>query len=343
MKNNPVFQVLVVSNTSALAAGGKLEELAVGQLGLFNADTNLAVDPNGAFPEKFYFAVGLPNTAGTLGDIRKSSGEYIRKSKINTAYSQSPVAEAAQVSTLDLTGFVPAANKDYVVRFTFMNNDSMYMQGFNHPVKSFTITTGAVAPNLGDFCDLIAAEVNKDDEDVVVAANVGDTAVTFTFAIDAKVTALGGLNPKYRALRPYKVTVSIGGDFVPANYTLTVGSPTYAKGSGYDIQQQEYIAGGWIGNPGIYRESNLTGLIGYSTEVFADKAVNYWTLKLNYEFLSHSGGNLEYSNQFETLIAIPNTASYYALIAILVDAINAHNPASGSVAAPVTTTTTTGA
>lgn len=341
MKNNPVFQVLVVSATTALAAGGKLEELAVGQLGLFNADTNLAVDPNGAFPDKFYFAVGIPNAAGTLGDIRKSTGEYIRKTKINTAFSQVPVAAAAQVHTIDLTEFVPAASKEYVFRLTFMSANTMYMQGFNHPVKSFVVSTGAVAPILGEFCDLIVAEINKDVEELVVATNDNDTGVILTIGTEDKSATLGGLNPKYAFLRQFKTTLSIGGDFVIGDYTVTTTGPVYEQGSGYDIAQMEYIAGGWNGDPGIYRTGEINGLIGFNTPIFSIAGTKYWTLRLNYEFESHSGGNLEYSNQLETVIAIPESNG--ELITILVDAINAHNPVSGEVAAPVTTTTTTGA
>lgn len=341
MKNNPVFQVLVVGNTTLLAAGNGVTDLAVGQLGVFNAETNLSIDPNGAFPDRIYFAVGLPDASGNLGDVRKSAGEYIRKALINRATSKAPVVESAQTTEIDFTGFVPAANKEYVLRFTFMNNDSMYMQGFNHPVKSFVVATGAVAPSLNAFINLWVAEIAKDPELLITGENVTSTKLKLTFAIEAKVTALGGLNPKYRALRPYAVKTAIGGDFVPANYTLTEGAPVYAQGSGYDIQQLEYLAGGWNGNPGVYRESDITSFIGYSTDVYADRSVNYWLLELNYEFESHSGGNLEYSNQLSTIIAIPNTASYYSMIAYLVDAFNAHNPVAGTIAAPVTTTTTT--
>ena len=343
MKNNPIFQVLVVSNTGICTTGYGLDQLAVGQLGLFNADTNLAIDPNGAFPDKVYWAVGIANAAGTLGDIRKSAGEYIKKGKINTAFSQASVTEAAQVTTIDFTGFVPVKDKDYSFRFNFMNNDSMYMHGFDHPTKPFVVSTDPnTAPTLANFIIDCAAEINKDTEKVITAVATATTLV-LTFAIDEKVDLLGGLNPKYRALRPYKVTVSVGGDFIPSNYSITTVEPVYSQGLGYDIAQLEYLAGGWNGHPGIYRDSSLTGLIGHSTKIFADIAAKYWTVNFNYEFESHSGGNLPYSNQLETLIAIPETGAYSTLIALLTDAINAHNPVSGTVAAPVTTTTTTGA
>ena len=342
MKNNPVFQVLVVSQTTAAAAGAALDALTVGQLGVFNAETNLAVDPNGVLPDKFYFAVGIPNTSGTLGDIRKSTGEYIKKALINTIYTQTANTPSDGVTTLDLTGFTPAASKEYVIRFNFMSAETMGMQGFNHPVKSFVISTTTVAPSLSAFLDLIVTEVNNDVEQLVVAAKVGDT-VTFTVAADDKVTALAGLNPKYHFLRQYVVKTSIGGDFLPENYTLTVVDPVYEQGAAYDIAQWEYIAGGWNGNPGIFRESNLTSFIGYGTDIFAVAGTYYWTMRWNYEFFSHSGGNLPYYNQLETVIAIPQTDAYAALIAILVDMITAHNPTSGTIEIPATTTTTTAA
>lgn len=337
MKNNPVFQVLVVSQATAAAPGALLEALTVGQLGIFNADTNLAVTPSAPFPDKFYFAVGIPNASGTLGDVRKSAGEYIKKALINTVYSQDAKAGVNGVTTLTLTGFVPASNKDYVIRFTFMNADTMQMQGFNHPTKTFVISTKEVAPTLSVFQDLIVAEVNKDPEALVLAAKVG-TTVTFTVKGEDKVTTLAGLNPKYHYLRQFVVKTAIGGDFVPSNYTLTVVDPIYEQGSGYDIAQQEYIAGGWNGNSGIYRESDLTSFIGYGTDIFSVAGTYYWTMRLNYEFFSHSGGNLPYYNQLETVIAVP--ASNSALIAILVAMINTYNVTSGIITIPVTTTTT---
>lgn len=304
MKNNPVFQVLVTSNGALLAAGAALETLAVGQLGVFDAQTNLSVDVAMNVPERFYFAVGIPNSQGTLGDIRKSTGEYIRQSKVNSVLAKSPVAAQPQIHSFDLAGFVPAASKDYVFRFTFMSASTMYMQGFNHPVKSFTVSTGVVAPTLDQLLDLIVAEVNKDDEHLVEATKMG-TTVSFAVLSEDKTATLGGLNPKYAFLRQLKTTLSIGGDFELGQYTLTSTGPVYEQGSAYDIQQMEYIAGGWNGDPGIYRTGELNGLIGFNTPLFAVNGVNYWTIRFNYEFESNSGGGLQYSNQLETVIAVP--------------------------------------
>lgn len=339
MKNNPVFQVLVVSANAHCPAGYRLDQLTVGQLGLFNAETNLAIDVVGSLPAKYYFAVGLPNSAGTLGDIRKSAGEYITKALVNSAYSQNPAAAAAQTILLDMQGFVPAASKDYVIRLTFMSANTMGMQGFNHPVKSFVISTGVAAPSLAAFQHLVIDAINADDEGIIVATEDGTDQTTLTIGADDKITTIGGLNPKYHYLRNLKVTISLGGDWTPNDLTaVTSTGPTYEEGSGYDIKQLEYIAGGWIGNPGVYRESDLTGLIGYSTDTYAVTGTSYWTLKLNYEFKSNSGGNLEYSNQLETVIAIPSDSDHAGLMGELAYLFTTDNPVAQGLVNVVTTT-----
>lgn len=339
MKNNNVFQILVVSATAALAAGSALEDLAVGQLGVFDAETNLSIDQSVAWPKKLYFAVGLANAAGTLGDVRKSAGEFIEVKQINSVIAQDSVAAVAQVFTLPLVGFVPVADTDYVIRFTFMSGETMQMHGFDNPTKPFIVTTGATAPTLDAFLDLIVAEVNKDTEAIVVAAKSG-TSVTFTIASEDKYALIGGFNPKYNYLRPLKATLSLGDAFGFATSPVTVTGPVYSEGSGYDLAQEEYNAGGFNGDPGVYRDSNLTGLVGYTTPIFSDPTLTYDVIRFNYEFTSHSGGGLPYSNQLDTVIAIPVVSTNYDVLkATLTDGIIAN----GFAVAPVTTTTTTGA
>ena len=53
--NNKVFQVLVTKgNASALTAGGTLDSLASGQIGVFDANTNLAIDGTGTVKDFLY-------------------------------------------------------------------------------------------------------------------------------------------------------------------------------------------------------------------------------------------------------------------------------------------------
>ena len=59
--NNKVFQVLVAKADSAiLAAGNTVDDLAVGQIGIFDAETNLSIDKTATNKKNFYLEV-LPN------------------------------------------------------------------------------------------------------------------------------------------------------------------------------------------------------------------------------------------------------------------------------------------
>ena len=53
-RNNDVFRVLPVTNCTLLPDGGQVESLGIGQLGAFDADTNLSIDPTTSpMPKKF--------------------------------------------------------------------------------------------------------------------------------------------------------------------------------------------------------------------------------------------------------------------------------------------------
>lgn len=309
MNNNDIFQVLVLSNDDPLRPGSKLEELNTGQIGLFNADTNLSVSFGDGLPNKFFFAVGLDGDPSGISDIRKSAGEYIKKSLINRFDFVIPENGRGQTTVLELASFVPAPDTDYVIRVNFMSIGTLMTSGLNLPVKTFVISTPSGTTTDGDFRNLIVEAVNNDIEHLLVATIAG-TTIEFTVAAEAKTNTLGGFNPKYHSLREFKFTVSLSAEFYNSVFTLTTPVELqYEQGSGYDIQQQEYIAGGWIGNPGVYRESRLTGLIGYTPKVYAIAESSYATIRLNYGFESHSGGNLEYNNELETLIAFSDNCA----------------------------------
>lgn len=314
MKTNPIFQVLVVSNATLKAAAAAIDSLATGQLGVFNADTNLTFTNMAAIPDRFYFAVGALDADGNQ-DVKKSAGESIRKHLVNIITSKKYVAPSVQTTDIDLTGYAPEAETEYVVRMEFMSGATLQRDGFTKPVKSFTLSTGVTAPTLADFIDAFVEEINKDPEGVVVASNVTDTSLLLTFTSEAKVNALAGINPNYTYLRQFSVTTSLKEGFEGAGAVITVTEPVYEQGSGYDLQREEYVAAGWTGNPGLYRDSELNGI--FQSAGFAPLAVagtNYWVMRWNYELPSNSGGFLSYENQVETVIAIPDTAPNQGLI-----------------------------
>ena len=74
--NNKVFQVLVTKGDKALAvAGTKVDVLEDGQLGIFDAKTNLAVSVTPV--NKFYLAVGVTDGDG-VDDMLASAGQEIQ-------------------------------------------------------------------------------------------------------------------------------------------------------------------------------------------------------------------------------------------------------------------------
>ena len=309
MKSNPIFQVLVASNPAILGAGGLPSTLGVGQLGIFNAETNLSFDPAGSIPDKFYFAVGLDTVeSGILTDIRRSAGEYISKKLVNTVFGKAPVAGANQVLSLNLTGFVPD-DVDYTIHTEWISGQLMNLSGFTNPRKSFVIT-GTTGQTLAQFINAFVAYINADEEGLIVASNSGNTHLVLTVGKELKSKTIGGINPRYDFLRQFQVKFAFSDGFEDQP-TVVVAANTpavYEEGSGYDIQQEEYIAGGWIGKPGIYRDSALNGLFATGDfEPLAVKSLMYYQTWFNYNYNSNSGGMLNYSNQMQTLIAVPNT------------------------------------
>lgn len=342
MKNNPVYQVLVVTNPTLLAAGNKPENLAIGQLGIFNAETGLSITAEASFTaaKRLQFAVGLPNATNTaLGDVKFSAGQYVDKALIQTIGTQEYVAPVSQSIALDLSSLVVSttADEDYVFRFSFRSGRTMTTNDIISPSKAFVVTVPA-GSSIATLCDLVVAEVAKDEEAIVTATD-NTTGVTFTFAAEPKENTLNGLNPRYDFLRQYKVDYGFGGAFEGKVYTVTVTDPVFEQGSGYDLVQEEYFAGGW--EQGLYRDSALNGLFQHKDfKFFANPSTNYWTARLKYGLKSTSGGSLDYESYLETLIAVPQTADNLTFINSLVTIFSTYLGQSAYVAEVTTTTTT---
>lgn len=320
MKNNPIFQVLVATSPTLLVAGGKPETLAVGQLGIFNADTNLSV--TAALPDRFYLAVGIGDELGNLVDIRRSAQQEIKKGFINRIDSAKAVAPSDQVIELDFTNFSPQFDTNHTIRFNLLSGQTMNLSGFKLPIKSFTIYTPCAGGDcvgdydLADFCDLVVAEINNDDEQLLTATTDG-SSVTVTVHSVPKSPSIHGINPLYSFLRQFTVTVSLSNGFEGGGHVITNTPAVFAKGSGYDLAKDEYFAGGWSGKPGIYRISELNDLFGSDIQFLTDPKKNYWIMTINHSFPSNSGGMLNYINEAQTLVAIESIAGNNAFTTAL--------------------------
>lgn len=122
-----------------------------------------------------------------------------------------------------------------------------------------------------------------------------------SMAVNAKS---GGINLKYVKNRQTDMIISSPIGFTCNGTITTLTELQMNEGSGYDIQQLEYEAGGFNGKPGPYRQSTITGMERQGITYFASATANYNVFVLSYDQQS-VGGWLEYLNNLETIIAVP--------------------------------------
>ena len=173
---------------------------------------------------------------------------------------------------------------------------------------------GAVIP-LEEFDAIIAFNAVQPDDTTKVSTKIRMT----TNAV--AVNNFCSINLKYYHPRQTVIIPSLVEGFNCTGKATITQEAAFEEGSGYDVKQKEYHAGGWNGKPGPYRVSTATGLSKEEFEYFADPKVKYDQLALTYDQFS-VGGWQEYLNHLATEIAIPadETTTRDSLVAVL-DAI----------------------
>ena len=358
--NNKVFQILVTkSNRALLAAGGAVSGLAEGQIGIFDADTNLAVDATsmGSYiPKNFYIGVGL---AG--GEVAFSAGQLIQKSLVRNVNLQKPVTAVSQVLHID--NYFAENGLEYAIKLEFRNMEIYTRQGTNQFTKTFTATTSedtAVDPVHDVAWKLFEAMMigadglftvnllDPSDSDAVIADAIADKADYYTWSnlettpgtrdhvgviptfkitpVDLAINAYLGINPTYKYPRTTVIIPSFPAGFNGDEVVTEATAPKAVQGIGYDIQQKEYKAGGFNGKPGPYRTSTSLGF-PYAELADAFHAVagtSYIQIHIVNDFYSTAGWG-EYINNCQTTIAVPTgetttTTPLLAALNLLLDA-----------------------
>lgn len=370
ISENALYQVLVTSgNVNVLGAGQTLSALANGQIGVFDADSNLSVVAAGApKAREFYLAVGV-GTAGSASQIiLKSAGRHIQAQGLRnvTARCYTP----AQPQIIDIHDFTAKCDTDYGIKFVLFNQNAYTRYGYNTPYKTFFAHTsccpsecGVTATTCKNFgaeaAYLMALEINKDPDALMtaklvdytdpenpeeveledyadwVAAHTDDND-TSTDTTDDIIPSLGirittapstlqhygDINLNYENPRGTKVIAALVEGFDCNGTVTTIQDIIYEDGSGYDVQQLEYVAGGWNARPGIYRLSELLGMqVGGSFKKYAVENEKYLLINLNY-FNKYYEGRL-YETNMDTIVAIPcaDTGTRDTFIAVI-DAIS---------------------
>lgn len=174
-RNNDVFQVLVTKGDQAvLAAGDKLDDLSPGQVGVFDTNTNLAID--GTTPTKeFFLAVGVDRDEdGVSEDINTSAGQTIQTRNMRF-YSFRPHT-APRPMIAELTGIKAMCDTDYAVKLEFRNQEIYRRQGYNQFTHTYSVRTACCedceACNSGDCIELaqkLSSAINLDEYGLVKA------------------------------------------------------------------------------------------------------------------------------------------------------------------------------
>ena len=222
-RNNDVFHLLVTKgNQAVLAKDKKVTELAPGQIGVFNYDTNLSFDATvAAAPRNFYLAVGVDAGNGTTGDIMKSAGSHVQGKNI-AFYSFRPYTPGRPMKVL-LKDFVANCETEYGVKLELRNQEIYRTQGYNQFTKTYTMKTSCC-----DGCEPTCPSGDANEITKQLYININN---------DTSGLVKANIKPRAGATLPVGVTVDAQGNLTlaqvdtimaanaaqtdPANYVYT--------------------------------------------------------------------------------------------------------------------------
>lgn len=311
MSRDNVKRVLVTSgNKPALAAGGKIDALALGQIGVFDAATNLAIDASST-PKDFYLAVGIDgNGEGAMNDIKESAGQYIQSANLRSYTFRPHTASRPMIKTV--TGIdAPEVGKDYAIKVE-IRNEKIY-RNTGHNQFSFTYSVVADTTVAADLAQKFVDSINANDDNTFVSATLSGANIVLTSkSLAANPSA--NVNIKYYNSRESVIIVSLTEGFASGATVEDTQDVVFEEGSGTQIRQLEYHETG-LASP--YVVSDVTA-IARTLPYTAVAGTKYDQFNLEYDFFS-VGGWLEYLNNLQTTIAVPepDTATRDSLVDIL--------------------------
>jgi|SRR6187402_628038 len=193
-RNNDVFQVLATSGNQAVkATGARVGTLLPGQIGVFDANTNLSIDGT-ANVRDFYVAVGLdPGATGTTTDVMKSTGTAVQKRNI-VHYSYRPHTPG-QPMIVELRDYTADCETEYGLKLELRNQEIYRTQGYNQFTKTYSMVTScckgceATCPSgdANEITKILKLQINNDPSGLITAVAIARTAI-----LDATIPALSG-------------------------------------------------------------------------------------------------------------------------------------------------------
>lgn len=358
--NNDVSQVLVATTPMALpAVGTTVMDLLPGQLGVFDANTNEAIDGS-TLVKDYYLALGKDSDSdGIMDAVHLSAGQMIQARHVRQ-YTYRPHT-APQPMIIEISDYIGKCDTAYGIKLEFRNQVIYRRQGFNQFAKTYNIQTSCCGScgccpdgECNEVTKMFLEAINADGDDLVIAeafAKAAISAATHGTSADyaegdavpiEDVDALMTFNSEQEdsstkvctglrlTTKPLSVknycSINLG-YFYPRGTVIvpslidgfdcegkieTVQDVAFEEGSGYDIRQKEYHAGGWNGRPGPYVVSGGHGLPYEGIDIYANSNVKYNQISLTYDVFT-VGGWQEFLNNHNTIIALPATADFDAM------------------------------
>jgi len=332
MKKNNVFNVLVTKGDKLpLEIGKPLSSLTDGQIGFFDADTNLAVDETSGI-QNFYVAVNVG------GKIKKSVNNIL--SKNITSKKEVPCQDETP-HIIEISDLKAYCNKQYGLKIEFKNTQ-IYNHYQHNAFSSNYIVDTPCCPGCGGDCEIVDCNelvkrlinaINNDNRGLVRAEAINpktnsaitdidkfisdnsavntDDDPTNDVCLKIRLTSIPlavhnfcSINAKYYKPRLTKMIVSLTEGFECGATIKEIQEGNVGSGLGYDVMQREYEALGWESSSGAYRVSETTLLPNGNITYNADPNNKYYIFNIAHNNESF-GGWQDYTNDIELEIAVP--------------------------------------
>ena len=200
-RNNDVYQILVAKgNTAVIAAGSNVTALAPGQLGVFNADTNLSIDGTTAGVRAFYMGLGVDRDGdGATDDVVKSRGSKITKELVKY-FTYRPHTPGRSMKVL-LKDYTADCDTEYGVKLNLSSQVILRTQGTIPFTKSYFIKTSCCdgceptcpSGDANEITRMLVQLINYDKDGLVVARALARTALTSAQTSGNGAVLVGGV------------------------------------------------------------------------------------------------------------------------------------------------------
>lgn len=352
MRNNSVFQTLVIPAGTPIAAGKTIEDLKPGEGGIFDTATNLSVDGTkavGKFIVVVAHGVGTDVTGHSFS-VNPATGIEPRLVK----YLDTKAYKESKKMKVKVSNVVAQANSTYSIKIRIENAQTLSRQGLVPFTHTFTVTTPQVdlcadisCPSFdanellmmfykqitfNDFdflkVSMLKADgtVLKDLEEIKTfveaqkaepdVAKRAKASLEFE-ALDVVVPDFSTVPMRYFNNKESKIMVALDSDYGSGYGKVEVTQKVqFEEGSYLQVKYREYLAGSNNGQPGPYKVSELLGVAHEGFVFHAKPDKKYHVVNMLFHDISQ-GGWLTYENDMRLELACEDAATATAYTKVL--------------------------